>query len=392
MSEQSSVDRFAAAKLKELEAKSLRRVLAETARGRAASARRNGRDLISFCCNDYLNLSQKEEVKEAAIRAIHEYGAGSGASRLVTGNHPLFAELERRLAALKQSEDCVVFGSGYLANLGIIPSLVGKGDLVLADELSHACLLSGTRLSGAESHIFRHNDLAHLTQLLDAHRATARHVLILTDGVFSMDGDLAPVEELAALAKKYDAWLMTDDAHGIGVVGAEGRGSSFVSGRKAEVPLQMGTLSKAIGSYGGYLCTSKTVADFLRTRARTLIYSTGLPPASAAAAIAALDFIAANPAYAALPVQKARLFARALNLAEPQSPIVPLIIGDAQKTLAASRLLEEAGFLVTGIRPPTVPEGTARLRFTFTAEHQDEDIARLAELVRDRILERRAAE
>lgn len=392
MSEQNSVDRFAAAKLKELEAKSLRRVLAVTARGGAAYARRNGRDLISFCCNDYLNLSQKEEVKDAAIRAIQEYGVGSGASRLVTGNHPLFSELERRLAALKQSEDCVVFGSGYLANLGIVPSLVGKGDLVLADELSHACLLSGTRLSGAENHIFRHNDLAHLTRLLDTHRATARHVLILTDGVFSMDGDLAPVEELAALAKKYDAWLMTDDAHGIGVVGFEGRGSSFMSGRKADVPLQMGTLSKAIGSYGGYICTSKTVADFLRTRARTLIYSTGLPPASAAAAIAALDFIAAHPAYAALPVQKARQFARSLNLPEPQSPIVPLIIGDAQKTLDASHLLEEEGFLVTGIRPPTVPAGTARLRFTFTAEHQDEDIARLAELVCDRILQRSAAE
>jgi len=392
ISAQASLDQFAAAKLDELEARKLRRVLSETGRGAGASARRDGRDLISFCCNDYLNLSQNAEVKQAAIKAIREYGVGAGASRLVTGNHPLFAQLERRLADLKQSEDCVIFGSGYLANLGIVPSLVGARDLVLADELSHACLLAGSRLSGAQSHIFRHNDLAHLKSLLETHRPKARHALILTDGVFSMDGDLAPVAELAALARKHDAWLMTDDAHGIGVVGLESRGSSFISGRKADVPLQMGTLSKAIGSYGGYICTSKTVADFLRTRARTLIYSTGLPPASAAAAIAAIDFIAANPAYAALPVEKAKAFARALNLSEPQSPIVPLILGDAQKTLDASRLLEEEGFLVTAIRPPTVPDGTARLRFTFTAQHKDEDIERLAQIVRGRILQREAAE
>jgi 8-amino-7-oxononanoate synthase len=392
MKEPNSLEQFASAKLAELEAKSLRRSLVETERGQAAAARRKGRDLISFCCNDYLNLSQNEEVKKAAIAATVQYGVGSGASRLVTGNHPLFAVLERRLAELKQTEDCVIFGSGYLANLGIVPSLMGEGDLVLSDELSHACLLSGTKLSGALSHVFRHNDLAHLKSLLDTHRGSARRCMILTDGVFSMDGDLAPVDELAALARNYDAWLLTDDAHGIGVVGAEGRGSGFISGAKSDVPLQMGTLSKAIGSYGGYVCSSKPVADFLRTRARTLIYSTGLPPASVAAAIAALDFIKANPDYAALPVKKAALFARALNLAVPQSPIVPLIIGDAQMTLEASRLLEEEGFLVTGIRPPTVPDGTARLRFTFTSLHKNEDIERLAHIVRSRILQRHAAE
>ena len=387
----SSLDAFATAKLAELEARNLRRRLVVTDRRENVRATRNGRELISFCCNDYLNLSQHPRVKKAAIEAIETYGTGSGASRLVTGNHPLFAVLEARLTKLKQAEDCVIFGSGYLANLGIVPALVGPGDVIIADELSHSCLLMGTKLSGAEAHIFRHNDLAHLAKLLAAHRGKARHCLILTDGVFSMDGDLAPVREMAALAKAHDAWLMTDDAHGIGVVG-EGRGSSFIGGVKADVPLQMGTLSKAIGSYGGYLCASKAVVDLIRTRARTLIYSTGLPPASVAAAIAALDVIEENPDYAALPVKKAALFARELNLPAPESPIVPLVIGEAEATLKASALLEAEGYLVTGIRPPTVPAGTARLRFTFTAEHKDEDILRLAGLVRDRILPKRAAE
>lgn len=386
-----SLDAFATAKLAELEARNLRRRLVVTDRRENVRATRNGRELISFCCNDYLNLSQHPRVKKAAIEAIETYGTGSGASRLVTGNHPLFAVLEARLAKLKQAEDCVIFGSGYLANLGIVPALVGPGDVIIADELSHSCLLMGTKLSGAEAHIFRHNDLAHLAKLLAAHRGKARHCLILTDGVFSMDGDLAPVHEMASLAKSHDAWLMTDDAHGIGVVG-EGRGSSFVGGVKADVPLQMGTLSKAIGSYGGYLCASKAVVDLIRTRARTLIYSTGLPPASVAAAIAALDVIEENPDYAALPVKKAALFARELNLPAPESPIVPLVIGEAEATLKASALLEAEGYLVTGIRPPTVPAGTARLRFTFTAEHKDEDILRLAGLVRDRILPKQAAE
>ncbi|MEN6541275.1 8-amino-7-oxononanoate synthase [Parvibaculum sp.] len=387
----SSLDAFAAAKLAELEARNLRRRLVVTDRRENVRATRNGRELISFCCNDYLNLSQHPRVKKAAIEAIETYGTGSGASRLVTGNHPLFAVLEARLTKLKQAEDCVIFGSGYLANLGIVPALVGPGDVIIADELSHSCLLMGTKLSGAEAHIFRHNDLAHLAELLAAHRGKARHCLILTDGVFSMDGDLAPVHEMAALAKSHDAWLMTDDAHGIGVVG-EGRGSSFVTGVKADVPLQMGTLSKAIGSYGGYLCASKAVVDLIRTRARTLIYSTGLPPASVAAAIAALDVIEENPDYAALPVKKAALFARELNLPAPESPIVPLVIGEAEATLKASALLEAEGYLVTGIRPPTVPAGTARLRFTFTAEHKDEDILRLAGLVRESILPKQAAE
>jgi len=380
-----SLDRFAQDKLDDLERRHLRRQLSETVREDSIWVERQGRRLLSFSCNDYLNLSQHPAVKQAAIAAIATYGAGAGASRLVTGNHPLYAELEARLARIKQTEAAVVFGSGYLANAGIIPVLIGNDGLILADELSHACLFAGAQLSHAKTITFRHNDVAYLRELLAAHRHEHEHVLIVTDGVFSMDGDLAPLAALNALAVEFDAWLMTDDAHGIGVVGG-GRGSSYAGNAHVPIPLQMGTLSKAIGSYGGYLCASAPVVDLIRNRARTLIYSTGLPPACVAAAIAALDLIEREPAYAALPVQKARAFTRRAGLPDAQSPIVPVIIGDAQATLAASNRLADEGFLAVAIRPPTVPVGTARLRLTFTALHPDEAIERLADLVRDKIL------
>jgi 8-amino-7-oxononanoate synthase len=379
-----SLDEFAAAKLAELERADLRRRLVDTTRLDGIWALRNGRRLLSFSCNDYLNLSQHPAVKAAAIEALQQYGTGSGASRLVTGNHPLFAALEARLARLKGTQAACVFGSGYLANIGIIPALIGASDLVLIDELAHACLWAGARLARATVLPFRHSDLAHLRALLEQHRARHGRTLIATDGVFSMDGDLAPVLGLAALAERFDAWLMTDDAHGIGVVGG-GRGSTFAAGQRIEVPLQMGTLSKAIGAYGGYLCASAAVIELIHNRARSFVYSTGLPPAIAAAAIAALDLIAADPAYAALPLAKARAFTRRVGLPEAESPIVPLIVGDAQAALAASRLLEGEGFLVIAIRPPTVPAGTARLRFAFTARHPDEEIERLADIVRTRV-------
>ena len=225
----------------------------------------------------------------------------------------------------------------------------------------------------------------HAREILDRHRAEHDHALIVTDGVFSMDGDLAPLAELLALANEHDAWLMSDDAHGLGVLGG-GRGSSFTGNTHIPVPLQMGTLSKAVGAYGGYLCASSAVIDLIRNRARTLIYSTGLPPACAAASIAALDLIEREPDYAALPVQKAKAFTKAAGLPEAQSPIVPVIIGEEETTLAASRLLADEGYLAAAIRPPTVPAGTARLRLTFTAQHPDEQIARLAALVRDKVM------
>ena len=381
-----SLDAFAEDKLARLERESLRRVLAVSDREEdGVHVVRDGRRLLSFSCNDYLNLSRHPAVKAAAIAAVERWGTGSGASRLVTGNHPLFQELEARLAALKGTEDACVFGSGYLANAGIIPTLAGPDDLVLLDELAHACLWAGAQLSRARVLSFRHNDTAHLGELLAEHRGRHRHALVGTDGVFSMDGDLAPLHGLAAVCRAHDAWLLADDAHGIGVLGG-GRGSAFADGAKADVPLQMGTLSKAVGGYGGYLCASGPVIDLLRTRARTFVYSTGLPPATVAAAVAALDVIQAEPDYAALPVAKARAFTARAGLPDAQSPIVPVVIGGAEETLAASRLLECQGFLVTAIRPPTVPAGTARLRITFTARHPDAEVARLADLVRERVL------
>jgi 8-amino-7-oxononanoate synthase len=375
-----SLDDFAAHKLEELERASLRRGLFDSLREEGTLVTRDGRRLLSFSCNDYLNLTHHPALKAAAIAAIERYGAGAGASRLVTGNHPLFGELEARLARLKGTDAACVFGSGYLANTGIIPVLAGKRDLILIDELAHACLWAGTQLSRAPTLTFRHNDVGHARSLLHDKRPQSRHALLVTDGVFSMDGDLAPIANLAALCDAYDTWLMTDDAHGLGVIGS-GRGSAFAAGTGL-VPLQMGTLSKAIGGYGGYLCASKPVIDLMKTRARTLIYSTALPPAMAAAAIAALKIIENEPELCAKPLAKAQAFTSHLGLAKAQSPIVPLIVGAPEAALNASRKLAEQGFLVTPIRPPTVPQDTARLRFAFTAMHPDDEIARLAQAVR----------
>jgi len=380
-----SLDRFAQAKLDGLKSRHLHRQLTGTLREDGIWVERGGQRLLSFSCNDYLNLTQHPAIKKAAIAAVERYGAGSGASRLVTGNHPLYAELEARLARVKDTQAAVVFGSGYLANAGIIPVLIGRNGLVLIDELAHACLFAGSQLSRGKVLTFRHNDLDHARELLAEHRAAHDRALIVTDGVFSMDGDLAPLAGLNALADEHDAWLMSDDAHGLGVVGG-GRGSSFVGNSHIPVPLQMGTLSKAIGAYGGYLCASEAVVDLIRNRARTLIYSTGLPPSCVAASIAALDLIEREPGYAALPVQKAKAFTHAAGLPEAQSPIVPVIVGAEEATLAASLMLADEGYLAAAIRPPTVPEGTSRLRLTFTAQHPDEEIARLAAIVRERVL------
>ena len=380
-----SLDAFAQVKLDELKRRHLYRALNETVREDGIWIVRNGRQLLSFSCNDYLNLTQHPAIKQAAVAAIEEYGAGSGASRLVTGNHPLYAKLESRLAQFKDTEAACVFGSGYLANTGIIPVLVGRDGLVLLDELSHACIYAGAQLSRGTVVTFRHNDVIHARELLAAHRDDHDRALIVTDGVFSMDGDLAPLGELLALAEEYDAWLMSDDAHGLGVVGG-GRGSSFVGNSHIPVHLQMGTLSKAVGSYGGYLCASASVIDLIRNRARTLIYSTGLPPACVAAAIAALDLIERDPDYAARPVRKAKAFTKRAGLPDAQSPIVPIVVGDEEAALAHSRMLEKEGFLAVAIRPPTVKPGTARLRLTFTAQHPDDQIDRLADIVRDKIL------
>ncbi|MET0181264.1 MAG: aminotransferase class I/II-fold pyridoxal phosphate-dependent enzyme [Caulobacterales bacterium] len=265
-----SLKKFAADKLAVLESKKLKRTLKVDWRTDGLWIERSGRRMLSFSCNDYLNLSHHPKVKAAAQAAVETYGAGAAASRLITGNHPLLDELERKLAAFKGAEAACVFGSGYLANIGIAPTLMREGDVIFIDEWAHSCMFSGAKLSGATVYVFRHNDVSHLADLISMHRASHQHALVLTDGVFSMDGDLAPLDKISALCDENDIWLLSDDAHGLGVVG-EGRGAAHAFGA-INVPLQMGTLSKSAGSYGGYLCSSNEVIDFIKTRARTVVY------------------------------------------------------------------------------------------------------------------------
>ncbi len=366
-----TLDHFTQQKLVELAAKNQRRTLRETTREQGVEVQRGGKKLLSFSCNDYLGLSQHSRVTAAAKHAIEAYGAGAGASRLVTGNHPLYAILEAKLAAMKHTQAALVFGSGYLANIGIIPALVGKGDLILADKLVHACLLDGAKLSSAVLKRFAHNDVAQAEKLLTKHRKDYKHCLILTDSIFSMDGDKAPIAALRNLADVHDAWLLSDDAHGLGILARDDNTP------KAHV--QMGTLSKAVGAYGGYVCASQSVIDYLATAARSLVFSTALPPMVIAAAYEALCIIDEDLLLREKPLHLARIFTRALNLPEAESAIVPLILGSEAAALKASAALEEEGFLVSAIRPPTVPAGTARLRFTFSALHKEQDVVRLAQ-------------
>ena len=383
-----SLDEVAEAKLAALDRRRLRRRLATTERTSATGAAQHGRELESFSCNDYLGLSQHPDVIAASVEATRRYGVGAGSSRLVNGNHPLYAELERKLATLKGTDDAVVFGSGYLTNVGTIPALVGNADLILLDELCHSCLLAGAELSGARVVEFRHNDVEHASALLREQRARHRHCLVVTDGVFSMEGDLAPLPDLAALGLEHDAWLMSDDAHGLGVVG-DGRGSSCAHGARVDVPLQMGTLSKAAGAYGGYLCASASVIELVRNRARSFVYSTGLPPGTIAAASRALDIIGSDLELVRRPVALARLFTTELGLRDAQSPIVSVVLGSAERALRATDELKLAGFLVPAIRPPTVPAGTSRLRFTFSAAHREDRVRALAAAVRPIVAELR---
>ncbi|HKR87797.1 MAG TPA: 8-amino-7-oxononanoate synthase [Phenylobacterium sp.] len=371
---------FAQGKIDQLAASSLLRTLRPTGRRDGVFVERGGRRLVSFSCNDYLGLSHHPAVKAAAQAAIETYGTGSGASRLITGDNPLFAELEARLAALKGTEAACIFGSGYLANAGIIPTFVGPGDLILVDELAHACIWSGAKLSSAQTVAFRHNDVADLSAKLASLRGEAGRTLIATDGVFSMDGDIAPLDEISRAARAHDAWLLVDDAHGLGVVG-DGSGTAKLFA-DARVDLQMGTLSKAIGGYGAYVCATKPVIDFIKTRSRTVVYSTGLPPANVAAALAALDVIAREPERVAGPIARARRLTAALNLPAAESAVVPIVLGEAETALAAARDLEARGLLAVAIRPPTVPAGTARLRLAFSSEHTEEQVDQLIEALR----------
>lgn len=334
------------------------------------SVERNGKSLISFGSNDYLGLAQHPTVVAAAQSALDAYGHGAGASRYVTGDHPLYSELEATLSHYKSCDASVVFGSGYLANLGTIPSLVGKGDLILADKLVHACLLDGARLSQADVLRFPHNDMEACAKLLTKHRSRYRHCLLITDHVFSMDGDIAPLPALRDLADIHNAWLMVDDAHGFGITPLA-----------APVDVLMGTFSKAAGSYGGYVCGAQPVIDMIRNTARPAIFSTALPPSVVSASIAALHIMHSEPERAERLMEHTAQFCHTMQLPFHRTPIVSLIIGAPDMATSFSQTLEEKGFYVPAIRPPTVPQNTSRLRISFSALHKKEDISVLCDIL-----------
>jgi glycine C-acetyltransferase/8-amino-7-oxononanoate synthase len=338
----------------------------------------NGRPVILMASNDYLGLATHPLLKKAAKEATERYGVGAGASRLVSGTLPPHLELEAAIARFKESEAALVFGSGYLANLGLIPSLIGPGGLILADRLCHASLLDGCRLSGAALRRYRHRDLDHLVSLLAA-RPGRRKTLIVTDGVFSMDGDLAPLPELLDLADRYEAQVLVDDAHGTGVMGREGRGTLEHFGVESRLPFHMGTLSKALGTYGAYVAGPATLIRYLVNRARSFIYTTALPPAAAAAALAAIEVVRSDPA------RRARLWANqqrflaglrslGFRLPDTQSPIIPVLIGDPEKAVTLAERLLQLGVYAPAIRPPTVPRETSRIRTTVTSEHTGDQL------------------
>ncbi len=342
--------------------------------------------LLNFSSNDYLNLAQHPDVIAAAERALHAAGAGATASRLVSGTLPLHEELEARLARLKGYPAALLFGSGYLANLGILGALVGRGDTVFADRLAHASLMDAALLSRAELCRFRHNDTQHLDELLQKHSGAGRK-LVVTESVFSMDGDVAPLPELAAVAERHGALLLVDEAHATGVFGPGGSGLIREHQLESKVNLSMGTLSKALGGYGGFVACSTAMRALLINRARAFIYTTAPPPAAVGAALGALDVLEKNPGWGAELLRHAAAFrdqlrAAGFDVMQSASQIIPIQVGANARALEVADKLRAAGLLAIAIRPPTVPEGTARLRLSITRAHSETDLARALDIIR----------
>ena len=345
--------------------------------------------LINFSSNDYLGLSAHPEVVRAFAAAAAKHGVGSGASHLVTGHGPEHEALEQALAAFTGREKALVYSTGYMANMGVIGALADQTATAVADKLNHASLIDGVRLTRAHSLRYRHGDAEHARELLAALDESIDTRLLVTDGVFSMDGDLAPLPELARAARENDAWLIVDDAHGLGVVGATGRGVCEHFGLSAEhVPVLVGTFGKAFGTFGAFVAGDADLIDFLIQKSRTYIYTTALPPAVAAATRAALEVSQRESWRREKVLALAQRFRRGLGL-EPREPqpgtttIVPVVLGEAQRAVAISEALEAQGFLVSAIRPPTVPAGTARLRVTLSAAHEESQVdALIAALAR----------
>ncbi len=353
---------------------------------------RRARRFINFSSNDYLGLANDPKLREAAIAAINEFGVGAGASRLITGTQSPHVRLEHALAKWKGTEAALSFSSGYAAALGTIPALVKKNDVILLDKLCHASLIDGAKLSGAILRIFPHNNLRKLESHLEWARREhpGKRILVATESVFSMDGDRVPLRELVELKKRFDALLMLDEAHAVGVIGPNGRGLAAAESVSEDVDIQMGTLSKALGASGGYICGSRNLIEWLINRARSFIYSTAPSPAIAAAALAAVDFLSSSEGEERrlLLWKKIRLIQEVMPTSglnkkdAPAGAIFPWIVGDEQATLDLASALQNEGFLVPAIRYPTVAKGSARLRITVTAAHQEDQIRSLCEAIK----------
>jgi 8-amino-7-oxononanoate synthase len=371
--------------LQALRARSLDRHLREIASAQGAEIEISGRRLVNFSSNDYLDLANDPRLREAAIAAIGEFGVGAGASRLISGTQSSHLHLERALAKWKGTEAAVCFSSGYATALGTIPVLVTKNDVILLDKLCHASLIDGARLSGAILRVFPHNHLGKLESHLEWARRECRgkRILIVTESVFSMDGDHAPLRELVELKERFDALLMLDEAHAIGVIGANGRGLAAAENLSDGVDVQMGTLSKALGVSGGYICGSGDLAEWLINRARSFIYSTAPPPPIAAAALASVGFLSSPEGE-----ERRRLLWKRINLMSEllslsrSSAIFPWIVGAEQAALDLASALQSEGFFVPAIRYPTVAKGAARLRITVTAAHEEAQIRALCKAIK----------
>jgi glycine C-acetyltransferase/8-amino-7-oxononanoate synthase len=367
------------ADLDQTRAEGLYRTLRTVTSAQGPRIQLDGREFLNFSSNDYLALANDPVLKQAGVEAMEKYGVGAGASRLVSGNLQPYEDLERRLAAFKAKEAALVFSSGYAANVGTITALVGERDVVILDKLDHASIIDGARQSGATMRVYPHKNLKRLEAILQQ-CGTFRRTLIVTETVFSMDGDLAPLAEIVALKEKYGAWLMIDEAHATGLYAKNRRGLAEAAGVEDKIDVTLGTFSKALGCLGGFVVGSQVLIDFLRNRARSLIYSTALPPAVCAASAAAVDFVVSESGQE----RRDRLWRNVSHMKnglsalgiqnESRSPIIPIIIGDETATVETSQKLYERGLIVPAIRFPTVPKGKARLRVTVTAAHEEPDI------------------
>jgi 8-amino-7-oxononanoate synthase len=344
----------------------------------------DGRPVLLLCSNNYLGLADHPRVREAAAEAAMRYGAGAGASRLVSGNMRIHRRLEERLADFKGYETSLLFGSGFLANTGVVQALAKPGEVVFSDALNHASIVDGCRLAGAETFVYDHGDVDHLAWGL--REAEGRGSLIVTDGVFSMDGDVAPLAEIVELARRFDSRVMVDDAHGTGTIGPAGRGSVAAAGLEDEVDVLVGTLGKSLGSYGAYVCCDRPMAKYLVNTARTLIFSTALAPPQVAAAMAALELLREEPRRVERLQRNSRILRDALAdeglpAGNGDTPIVPVIVGDADSAMAASERALERGVFAQAIRPPTVPDGSSRMRLTVMASHTKSELREAAKVV-----------